>query len=205
MANNIWQLTATWKNTTNGTFAQNVLYFKDGPGTMTAAQVAAKFDDDWWGSNTIAGFMRNFTSANVRLEGMSLRIVSPLVGAGSEPVTGQLRTGTVGNTQFHVCLGLVFTLKDGGAGRSHRGRFYHYGVPDGMVTKSGITTANLTGTIQTWINNIIVKFGPEPTSGLRLMLRHKTGPLAGTFTEVTEIRCAPNFGVQRRRNFAIGL
>jgi hypothetical protein len=200
-----YKVTLNWRNTVLGLNAQNVLYFRDESGTKTVDQIGALIDDNFWGSLTVNGELRNFTSTNVRLDGQTIQQLTPNNPQAGVPYTGQLRSGASGTAVVHPCVGLVFTLKDGSAGRAHRGRIYHYGATVGQTQNSNPTAANIAGTFAQWMANILVRFGPGATTGLRLMLHH--GNLIGdsNFTDVMSMRVNPVYGIQRRRNFNVGL
>ena len=104
----------------------------------------------------------------------------------------------------HPCIGLVFTIKDGSAGKAHRGRVYHYGATTAHTTNSNPSSGNIIGTIALWITNMMNRFGPVPSTGLRWMLHHAQAIGDSNFTDVVSIRVNPVYGVQRRRNFGVG-
>lgn len=200
-----WRATLNWRNTTEGTNAQNVLYFEDTSEVKTADQIGVIIDDSFWGTGGASGELRNFTSTNVVLQTISLQRIRPLPALGSTPFVTQQRFGVNGSATRHVCLCYIFTFKDGGAGKKHRGRMYHFGHTNSQSDIKGPLAGNVTGTMTQWANNIIARFGPAGTTGLILCLFHRGAAAGSEFTRVTSIQPRPFFGLQRRRNYNVGM
>jgi len=201
----IWRCTMNFFNTTNGTFAQNVIYMEDESELKTPDQIGALLDDNWWGATSGNPNLRNATSTNVRLETILFQRVFPLPPLGSTPYTTLLRAGGVGSAVKHAVLGIVFTIKDGQAGRAHRGRVYHYGVPGVLVTDAGPTPGNLVSTFNPIAAAWVDRFQTGGTSGLIWNIFHRGASNGGMFTRVASISVNPRLCVQRRRNFGVGI
>jgi len=203
----IWRIVLNWKNTTLNTLAQNVIYMKDPDGLKTAEQIGAIIDVEFWGATTLGGegTLRNFTSTNVRLDSLSLQRVSPSPPQGTIPYSTALQTGTDGSAVRHPVLGQLFTLKDGLAGRKHRGRFYHYGVTTAKSNTGGMKSGDITNEVTDWCIEMKTKFMNPATTGLFWMLHHRNAVDGDDFTEIVSIQPRPIFGIQRRRNFGVGI
>lgn len=206
MPDTIWRCILSWQNTTLNLFAQNNIYMQDVTNVLTPEQVGAQIDDFFWGLSTAQPSMRNWTSTNVKLTQISLQRVSPLPALGTINYTTQQRFGGAANVVKSPVLGVLLTLKTGGAGRRNRGRFYHYGATQTILTDTGPTPANIapTGPIGQTAVDLMNKFGPGGATDLRWMLHHRGEIGDAAFVPFTSISINPRPVVQRRRNIGIG-
>lgn len=203
----IYKCTLNWINTTLSTNAQNVLYMEADESITNASQVGAILDASFWGSSGATPEMRNWTSTNVKLASISLQKLTPFPPGGTIVYTTAQNFGNAANVVKSPVLGVLFTLKDGGSGRKHRGRFYHYGATQTILTDTGPTPGNIApgGPIGLTASALIARFGPAATTALKWKIFHRNEPTEGDrFTQVQTIAINPRPVVQRRRNFGIG-
>jgi hypothetical protein len=201
-----WRATLNWFNTAEGLQAQNVLHFEDPSDTKTAEQIGAIIDTVWWSTGSTSNRLTNYTSSNVKLASITLQRLFPGPALGGIPFVTTQTAGAQGTGVVHPVLGFVFTLKDGLAGKKHRGRFYHYGAVPSHLLKNGPSPAIMGPTaIPTLITRWLNEFGPLPVSGLHWCLFHRGEAGAAQFTRITSIQLAQRAAVQRRRNFGVGI
>lgn len=198
-----YRCTFQFFKTDDGTFAQNVVCMEDASETQTLSQIGTTLDQQWWGLNSLAALRRMSTNV-MRLEVIHIQRID----ISPPPLTFPFSTAlTVGNSGFnflHQTLGLVFRIFDGSGGPAHRGRVYHYGTPTTFVQRQGPSPAGVTEfniLRDHWLN----QFGPLPVSNLFWNIFHRDQVGAARFTRVTDIRLSPRLGVQRRRNFGVGM
>lgn len=202
-----WRATLNWFNTQTNLQAQNVLHFEDAEEIKTADQVGAIIDTIWWNPVGTSGEkLTNYTSGHIKLASITLQRMLPLPAQGGIPYVTLQTTGIATGFVKHAVLGFCFTLKDGLAGKKHRGRFYHYGANATHLLDNGpsaalMVPANIPALIGKWTSNFI----GAPTSGLHWCLFHRGEPGAAQFTRVTNIQLAQRAAVQRRRNFGVGI
>jgi hypothetical protein len=201
----IWKCTLYWTNTTLGTNAQNVVYMKADETITDPSQIGAILDNQFWGSSGATPEMRNWTSTNVKLYQIALQQIQPVPAGGVVYTTAQ-NFGNAANVVKSPVLGVLFTIKDGGAGRKHRGRFYHYGATQTILTDTGPTAGNIapTGPIGLTRSALLARFGPTATTALKWQIYHRNEESAFQFTQVSSIAINPRTVVQRRRNYLIG-
>lgn len=205
MPTNYWRATLNWKNTAVNQFAQNVLHFAEPSGVLQPDQVGSVIDNLWWG-DTANSSLRNYTSGNVVLQSITLQLLEPGPTQGGIPFVTRQAAGSATGLVKHPALGFVFAIKDGLAGKSHRGRFYHYGANGTHLLDGGPASAILTPTALFSLTGLwMERFGPAGNTQLRWQLFHRK--LVGTarFTQVTSVEVRPICGVQRRRRIGIGL
>lgn len=201
-----WRAVLNWRNTTTSLVAQNVLHFIDQLETKTAEQIGALIDTNWWQGGVGNANLRTYTSTNVRLETITLSKLFPGPPAGGVPFICGNVAGTQGTLVKHPVLGMVFTLKDGLAGRKHRGRVYHYGAVASHLQDSGPSSALLAPTgLPLLFARWMTEFGPSAATNLAWCIHHRGEVGAAAFTIVNTVQASPRCCVQRRRNFGIGI
>jgi hypothetical protein len=95
----------------------------------------------------------------------------------------------------------VIQIKTAAGGPHGRGRFYVGGLTNNSHTNGIVTAAVLTA----WVNSLnILKgfYGPSGTSQIRLVVKEKSN---NTFNLMTDLICRQYVGVQRRRNYGVGI
>lgn len=200
-----YRCTLNWRNTQEGTNAQNVLHFEDPSDTKSEATIGAIIDNEWWGIDPGDNHLRQYTCDAVVLQSITIQRVWPLPALGSVFYITAQRPGHQGGPVKHPGLGFLFTLRDGGAGRAHRGRVYHYGAVGGHLFNAGPNPALLFPNafptlIDHWLNN----FGPLPVMGIHWCIFHRNVQDAGRFTRVVNVSVSPIVAFQRRRRVGIG-
>lgn len=202
---NIWKCTLYWTNTSIGTNAQNVIYMEADEVTSDPAVIGGILDNSFWGSSGATPEMRNWTSTNVKLYQIGLQRISPTPTGGVVYTTAQ-NFGNAANVVKSPVLGVLFTIKDGTPGRKGRGRFYHYGATQTILTDTGPTAGNIApgGPIGLTRSALLARFGPSATTPLKWKIFHRNEESANQFTQVTSIAINPRTVVQRRRNYLIG-
>jgi hypothetical protein len=200
-----YKCTLYWTNTTLGTNAQNVIYMKGDETITDISQVGAILDASFWGSSGATPEMRNWTSTNVKLYQIGIQEMYPVPG-GTVVYTTAQNFGNAANVVKSPVLGVLFTIKDGGAGRKHRGRFYHYGATQTILTDTGPTAGNIApgGPIGLTRSALLARFGPSATTALQWQLFHRLESGLDRWTQITSIAINPRTVVQRRRNYLIG-
>jgi hypothetical protein len=200
-----YKCTLYWTNTTLGTNAQNVIYMKGDETITDISQVGAILDASFWGSSGATPEMRNWTSTNVKLYQIAIQEMYPVPG-GTVVYTTAQNFGNAANVVKSPVLGVLFTIKDGGAGRKHRGRFYHYGATQTILTDTGPTAGNIApgGPIGLTRSALLARFGPSATTALKWQLFHRLESGLDRWTQISSIAINPRTVVQRRRNYLIG-
>ena len=191
--------TFQWFKTDDATFAQNVLYFDTDGNDLTPDTIGQDLQNNFW------VFLKPMVSNVVRLEQIFIKELNNVPDTGAVPFSANLSVGTSGFNVLHQVLGPVFQFYDGGAGPKHRGRMYPYGVTSNHLNRSGPQPSLVTA-FATWRTNMLTRYSNSGTSPLVHMIYHRrVAPDPVAWSPVTDYRLAPRLGVQRRRNFAVGL
>jgi hypothetical protein len=201
----VWRATLTYKNTTDGGFAQNVLHFLEPTDTMLPEQIGPLIDTQWWGSAANPA-LDVISANNTLLDAMTVQRIDTEPAGGTVPITVLKRLGQVTSNNYHHTMGLIFQLRDGVAGRAHRGRVYHYGSPS---TGIGLTrlgpSASTIPLFTTLRNRWMLRFGENGTTGLRWVIWHRNQTGDDRWTRVVDVILSSTLGCQRRRNPHVGL
>lgn len=198
-----WRCTLTFFNTNLTLYSQNVIYMEDPSETLTAANVDAAIESNWWGFSG-SNALRVMSSFHVRLQNASYQRIEPGPPLAGVPLPGNLISGAIGSGVTHPCVGFCFSLLDGLGGRRHRGRTYHCATASSSVT-NGVPTST---TQAQWIavrDNWLNSFGPLPTTGLHWNLFHRDLSGAARFTRIVDVRLNGFTRIQRRRNYGTGI
>lgn len=194
----VWRATFQFFKTDEATIGQNVLHFNNPDNLMDVSQMGQELDNFFW------AFLKPMLAPSVRLEVIYFRDMQSTPGAGTVPWVTQLTTGTGSFNAMHQCMGPVFQFFDGQAGPRHRGRMYPYCVNSGDLNRQG-PQPSLVTKFNTWRTNMFGRYiTGTGVSPMKLMLHHRH-PEGPDFTFVKDLRLAPRLGVQRRRNFGVGL
>ena len=194
----VWRCTFQFFKTDESTLGQNVLYFSNPENAMSVSQMGTELQDNWW------VFLKPMISNTVRLEVIFFKQVDVIAAPGTVPWAANMSLGTGSFNAMHQVIGPVFQFFDGGSGPAHRGRMYPYCVSSNHLNRNGPQPSLIT-LFNTWRGQVLGRYGsPGGTSALTLNIWHRH-PEVGNGTSVKDIRLAPRLGVQRRRNFGVGM
>jgi len=173
---------------------QNVLHFNNPDGVWTHSQIANDIETNW--VNRIK--LHQVTSmvwTQIIVQEVSLSPIASFTKAINQAGTNLANADAVPFSCF------VIQIKTAAGGPHGRGRFYVGGLTNNSHTNGIVTAAVLTA----WVNSLnILKgfYGPSGTSQIRLVVKEKSN---NTFNLMTDLICRQYVGVQRRRNYGVGI
>lgn len=191
----VHRCTFQYFKTDDSTIGQNVLYFHNPDGVLTTSAIGTELNGNFW------VYCKPFTTNVVRLETIFIKTVDSIPEGATFPFAADLSLGSLGFNVLHQVIGPVFQFFDGIGGPQHRGRMYPYGVASNQLNRNGPQPSMVT-LFNTWRTNMLNRYGPTGASPLRHVIWHRTSK---TWDGITDYRLAPRLGVQRRRNFGVGL
>jgi hypothetical protein len=179
-----------------GQTMQNVLHFKkDASSTADLNALAVDIRDNWiqYVKTIQSGSMTyvNIKVARVNNSDVPVNLTISIPGANS------------GNDQWLTFYSHVMQFHTAHAGRTGRGRIYHFGLANNLHDKGLLWS----GVLALWapiITNIMNRYGPSGSSDFQLYVApHGTDETAGF--PVTSITMNPVVRMQRRRNIGVGV
>jgi len=180
-----------------GQTMQNVLHFRMAGGALTFQQIAENIRDVW-----VTRIKTHQTTDHV-YNAISVSQVGSQVATFTLPVNiPGTNIATNEGTPFEC---MVIQKRTALAGRHGHGRFYVGGVTTNVAQK-GLLTAAVINNWTTSLNFLMSIYGTlgEPGGPLDLVI-HPKGGGAEDGVDVTEMVVRPWLGVQRRRNYNVGI
>lgn len=173
---------------------QNVLHVSNPDGALSHSQIADEFETHW---------ISQVKTKQVTSMIYNQIIVSDSSGSGPPAFTKAVNVaGTnVANADAVPFSCFVVQLRTNLAGRHGHGRFYVSGVTNSAHT-NGIVTAAVITAWNTTLATMKARFAEGGTSALTLVLKEKN---AQVYHPVTDMIIRQYLGVQRRRNYGVGI
>jgi len=189
---------ATITGAIGGYIQQNVLQFEYDPdhGSDFLQLAAFELRDHW------IQLVRPLQASDFRYSNITTRNMSNLTQPPwSEPISIFGGGGTVQN--WWGPMAVVFSIRTAIFGRKGRGRFYLGGFYVGQVGQ-GQFTASAQGQNTVIAGGLITRYIAASSSPMRLGVGPRNNT-AANFNLATNIIAQPTPGVQRRRNFGVGI
>jgi len=195
----------TYQGLFGGSTCENVIHFRAITGLITDSAIATAAERFWFLVSPIQGNDYLYQTMIIkRMTPIALderRVIPTTVSSGSA------LGGSVNNT-----LSIIFTLRTGTAGKSHRGRIYFGGVPVGFLgtdqnllnTSGAVATAAVAA-------NLVSEFGPSGTNtALAMGIYSRVIGGIHPFTvagwqQISGIDVQTVLGNQRRRRVGVGI
>lgn len=174
---------------------QNVFHIYDS-GTFDKDAINSAIQTYW------IGYLKAKQLSSVHYRLIQIRDVStPGQPTWNFPIDIGCTGGSAIETWGPLCA--LFSFHTAAAGRSGRGRFYMSGQYVGDV-QAGVWSAVKLADLATTAAGIFTRWGfTSPTSGYRLAVTSRSNPT--DYKSVTEIVAQAVPGVQRRRNYGVGI
>lgn len=134
---------------------------------------------------------------------IQVREIDPTPGVTFTKSIVMAGTGDTEREQDNPMLSRKLWLRSLIPGKHGRGRIYIPGSTQASWDKGRIKAASLTAG-QPLVDTLMARFtGPNPTTGMRLLIKNRAVISAGA--EVVRIEQCPILGSQRRRNIGVGI
>lgn len=176
---------------------QNVLHFANPDGALTDQEIALLIRDNWINN------VKSEVTDDLIWNQISVKNLGSQVAEYSLTIAIPGGQGTSIKEAPTLCF--VLQLKTALAGRHGHGRVYQSGVHPTRQLSGIITNEQLI----LWTNKLtLVKAAlctPNPTTGLTMVVNRQGNVLESGGTPVTDIVVRSSLGVQRRRNYGVGV
>lgn len=188
-----------------GSTCENVVHYRALTPLVTDAAIATAAERFWF-------FAQVMQSSDYVYSQMVIKRMTPIQLDASIVFPVTVAHGAVGSAGVNNQVAMVFTLRTGTAGKSHRGRIYLGGIPAAYTGADGNTISGTgIGASTAMATGLLAEFGPSGTStALRLGIYSRSiggihpFSLAG-WQQVNGIDAQAVFGAQRRRRLGRGI
>jgi hypothetical protein len=187
---------ATLQGLVLGNAHQNVLHFKTANGTETPATLAADLRDKWLQQ------IKTRHGGTLVWNGISVR----QLGTTTAPFTLSIAITGSGDTSANYTpfAAFVVQIRTAFAGRHGHGRFYLGAVHPGAYV-NGILTSTTISDWATIISTLMGWYGPSGTTPYQLGVLKRGSSDSTDFHPCTALVLRSSLGVQRRRNYGVGI
>jgi hypothetical protein len=187
---------ATLQGLVLGNAHQNVIHFKTSNGTETTAMLAAELRDHWLQQ------IKTRHGSPLLWNGISVR----KLGTTDAPFTLSISIAGAGDSSANYTpfAAFVVQIRTAFAGKHGHGRFYLGAVHPGSYV-NGIITSTTISDWATVISTLMGWYGPSGTTPYQIgvLKRGSTDPT--DFHPATALVLRSSLGVQRRRNYGVGI
>lgn len=181
----------TW----DGQVCENVLtYFINTAVTTTNLQHLASAAIVWWGAN-----LKPLQSSSVALLTVKATDLSSQIGPVVEDTTGLPIVGTGASGAVPNNVSVAIKLITANRGRSFRGRVFHIGLVNSVVTNNTVALATRTSLRNAWLAALTLGTSPIWTLAVGSRYTNNAPRVTGLATEVTDISVNAIVDSQRRR------
>lgn len=181
----------TW----DGQICENVLtYFINTAVTTTNLQHLASAAITWWNAN-----LKPLQSSSVALLTVKATDLSSQIGPVVEDTTGLPIVGTGASGAVPNNVSVAIKLITANRGRSFRGRVFHVGLVNSVVTNNTVALATRTNLRNAWLAALTLGTSPIWTLAVGSRYTNNAPRVTGLATEVTDISVNAIVDSQRRR------
>lgn len=181
----------TW----DGQICENVLtYFINTAVTTTNLQHLASAAITWWSAN-----LKPLQSSSVALLTVKATDLSSQIGPVVEDTTGLPIVGTGASGAVPNNVSVAIKLITANRGRSFRGRVFHVGLVNSVVTNNTVALATRTNLRNAWLAALTLGTSPIWTLAVGSRYTNNAPRVTGLATEVTDISVNAIVDSQRRR------